>query len=90
MVNINIKNWPLLKELALRIFTLMCRSSATERSFSEQGFIQNDRRMSLQADRIGDLTYVRANTRAIEANNDSSMIPDLDDIMSVDSSDCTD
>ena len=46
--------------------------------------------MSLTADRIGDLTYVRANTRAIEANNDSSMIPDLDDIMSVDSSDCTD
>ena len=43
--------------------------------------------MSLTADRIGDLTYVRANTRAIKA---SSMIPDSDDFMSVDSSDCTD
>ena len=44
----NIRSFPLRKELALRLFTLMPTSCAAERSFSEQGFIQGERRNRLK------------------------------------------
>ena len=67
-----IRSFPLLKEVALRPFTLMPTSCGAERSFSEQGFIQGERRNRLRTQVTGYLTYVRANTRALDGSNNTS------------------
>ena len=67
-----IRSFPLLKEVALRLSTLMPTSCAAERSFSEKGFIQGERRNCLRTQVTGYLTYLRANTRALDSSNNTS------------------
>ncbi|RHZ23553.1 hypothetical protein DYB37_002763, partial [Aphanomyces astaci] len=53
--------WPLLRELALRVFNLVASSAASERNFSMHGFIQSKKRNRLSPSTVTKLMYIKTN-----------------------------
>ena len=54
-------DWPLLQDLALRVFSLAASAAASERNFSTFGFIHSKLRNSLDAEKVRKLVYIKTN-----------------------------
>jgi hypothetical protein len=59
------KKFPLISNLALRVFSLVASSASSERNFSLMGFIHNKTRNRLNPETVRKLSYVKTNLRAI-------------------------
>lgn len=55
-------DWPLLQNLALRVFAMAASSAASERNFSTFGFIHSKLRDRLTPEKVMKLVYIKANT----------------------------
>ena len=55
-------DWPLLQNLALRVFAMAASSAASERNFSTFGFIHSKLRNRLTPEKVKKLVYIKANT----------------------------
>jgi hypothetical protein len=53
--------WPLLQNIALRLFSLATSTASCERSFSSQGFIHSKLRNSLHPARVEKLMFIKTN-----------------------------
>eukprot|EP00474_Spongospora_subterranea_P005884 CRZ06342.1 hypothetical protein [Spongospora subterranea] len=58
--------WPLLQNIALRIFTLATTTASCERSFSSQGFIHSKLRNSLNPARVEKLMFIKTNCTQLQ------------------------
>ena len=54
-------DWPLLQNLALRVFSLAASSAASERNFSTFGFVHSKFRNRLDQEKIRKLVYIKTN-----------------------------
>ena len=54
-------DWPLLQNLALRVFSLAASAAASERNFSTFGFIHSKLRNSLDQEKVCKLVYIKTN-----------------------------
>jgi hypothetical protein len=57
------RRFPLLREIALRVFSASCSSSASERNFSTHAFVHSKLRNRLASDRVEKLVHVYFNGR---------------------------
>ncbi len=55
-------DWPLLQNLAQRVFSLPASSAASERNFSTFGFIHSKLRNRLDQEKVRKLVYIKTNT----------------------------
>ena len=55
-------DWPLLQNLAIRVFTMAASSAASERNFSTFGFIHSKLRNHLSPEKVNKLVYIKVNT----------------------------
>ena len=74
----NQNNWPLLKSLAIKLFSLCCSSSMTERSFSDQAFFHTKFKNRLGLDKVQDLTFIRENVQKLNGNGTKVYCDDSD------------
>jgi hypothetical protein len=61
-------DWPLLSELALKVFSMATSSAASERNFSTMGFIHSKLRNSLGRETVEKLVYLKTNNLQIMNN----------------------
>jgi hypothetical protein len=54
-------SWPLLQQIALKVFSLATYSAASERMFSTFGFVHPKLRNFLTAEKVKKLVYIKAN-----------------------------
>ena len=54
------KQWPLLRKIALNIFSMACSSAASKRNISTMGFIHTNRNR-LGKDKVEKLVYIKTN-----------------------------
>ena len=54
-------DWPVLQKVALRVFSMACSSSASERNFSTFGFVHTKHRNRLSDAKVKKLVYVKTN-----------------------------
>src|SRR5688500_1397305 len=54
-------NWPVLQELALRVFAMTCSSAASKQKFSTFGFVHTKLRNSLSGNSVKKLVYIKTN-----------------------------
>ena len=54
-------DWPLLQNLALRVFSLAASSAASERNFSTFGFVHSKLRNRLDQEKVRKLVYIKTN-----------------------------
>jgi hypothetical protein len=54
-------DWPLLQNLAVRVFTMASLSAASERNFSTFGFIHSKLRNRLSPEKVKKLVYIKTN-----------------------------
>ena len=81
-------DWPLLQNLAIRVFTMAASSAASERNFSTFGFIHSKLSNCLSPEKVKKLMYIKTNTieladsitECYESENDES-----EGVMEVDS-----
>jgi hypothetical protein len=66
------EEWPRLQQLAVRVFSLLASSAASERSFSATGFIHNKLRNRLTQTMVEKLVYVRSNHMLAQTQDESS------------------
>lgn len=55
-------DWPLLKSLALRVFSMAASSAASKRNFSTFGFVHSKLRNRLAPEKAKKLVYIKTNT----------------------------
>ena len=55
------KQWPLLRKIALNIFSMACSSASSERNFSTMGFIHTKLRNRLGKNKVEKLVYIKTN-----------------------------
>ena len=58
--------WPLLQDLALRVFTMATSTAASERCFSTFGLIHSKLRNCLSESSVKKLVYIRTNAMEID------------------------
>jgi hAT family C-terminal dimerisation region len=61
-------DWPLLSELALKVFSMATSNAASERNFSTMGFIHSKLRNSLGRETVEKLVYLKTNNLQIMNN----------------------
>ncbi|KAM0885564.1 hypothetical protein ACQ4PT_030256 [Festuca glaucescens] len=66
---------PHLKNLAVKILSLTCSSSACERNFSAFEQVHAKKRSRLRSDRLNDLVFVRVNSRLIDKKENKRRDP---------------
>ncbi|KAH6600482.1 hypothetical protein BASA50_002268 [Batrachochytrium salamandrivorans] len=67
-------DWPVLQQVALRVFSMACSTAASERNFSTFGFIHTKLRNSLTEDNVRKLVYIKTNALQL-----SDQPPQIDD-----------
>ena len=55
-------DWPLLSNLALRVFSMAALSASSERNFSTFGFVHSKLCNRLGPDKVKKLVYIKSNT----------------------------
>ena len=83
--------WPLLKNLAIRIFSLISSSACVERTNSTMGFIHSKLRNKLSKEKIIKLCYIKNNTGEVMNEIDFEVLQEIaaeEDAMN-DESDCS-
>ena len=75
-------DWPLLQDLAKRVFSLPASSAASERNFSTFSFVHSKLRNRLDEEKVLKLVYIKTNTMQIDHN--VSVMSDDDSDMSTD------
>ena len=73
-------DWPLLQDLATRVFSMASSSAASERNFSSFGFIHTKLRNRLCPEKVAKLVYIKTNTAQI---NGLDFDYDSDDSMDI-------
>ena len=68
------ERWPLLKNLAARIFSLVSTSACVERSNSVMGFIQNTFRSRLKHEKVVKLSYIKSNAAQVFKDVDIDLL----------------
>lgn len=81
------QKFPLIKDLAQRIFSVVCTTAAAERNFSLQGFIHSKYRSRLNPEKVSKLAYIKSNFKLIESQNNLSFNDSDDDDEDIDESD---
>jgi hypothetical protein len=61
-----VSEYPLLRPLALRVFSLAASSAASERAFSGEGFIHNKLRNRLKSETVTKLHFIRSNACVLD------------------------
>jgi hAT family C-terminal dimerisation region len=69
-------SWPLLQQIALKVFSLATSSAASERNFSTFGFVHSKLRECLTAEKVEKLVYVKTNLPTLSTD---SVCSDPDD-----------
>mgnify|MGYP002804591960 CR=1 FL=1 len=55
-------DWPLLRNLAIRVFSMATSAAASERNFSTFGFIHSKLRNRLSPEKVKKLVYIKTNS----------------------------
>ena len=71
-------DWPLLQQVALRVFSMSCSSAASERNCSTFGFIHTKLRNSLTDDRVMKLVYIKTNALQLSDQLLKQHVEDID------------
>lgn len=84
-------DWPLLRNLAVRVFSMAASSAASERNFSTFGFVHSKLRNRLCSEKVKKLVYIKTNAMQMDAKdqrncyaNDSDACSDEELLMEVD------
>ena len=77
------RRWPLLSEIASKVFNMAASSAASERCFSTFSFVHSQLRNSLQDSKVEKLVYIKSNYNYFR---DCNWIADSDDNVSDDAS----
>ncbi len=59
-------DWPLLQDLAIRVFSMAASAAASERNFSTFGFVHSKLRNRLGAEKVKKLVYIKTNASQLE------------------------
>lgn len=62
--------WPMQKDVAMRVFAMVASSAASERNFSTFGFIHSKLRNCLSPTLVEKLVYIKANMQELEDQHD--------------------
>lgn len=79
-------DWPMLRKLAIRVFSMAASAAASERNFSTFGFVHSKLRNRLAPEKVKKLVYIKTNAIQMEgASSYADNISDDDDeLMEVD------
>ena len=84
-------DWPMLHELALRVFSMAASAAASERNFSTFGFVHSKLCNRLAPEKVKKLAYIKTNAIQMEGisqhADDMSDDDDGDELMEVDMQD---
>lgn len=69
--------WPLLKDLAIRVFSLISSSACVERANSTMGFIHSKLRSKLGKEKIIKLCYIKSNTKEVMKEIDFDVLREI-------------
>ena len=59
-------DWPLLRDLAIRVFSMAASAAASERNFSTFGFVHSKLRNRLGPEKVKKLVYIKTNAMQME------------------------
>jgi hypothetical protein len=62
--------WPMLKDLAMRAFSMVASSAASEQNFSTFGFVHSKLRNCLSPKSVEKLVYIKSNSQEVEGPHD--------------------
>ena len=71
--------WPLLKNIAVRIFSLVSTSACVERTNSVMGFIHNKLRSKLGHEKVIKLSYIKSNANQVLKEVDLNILREIAD-----------
>jgi hypothetical protein len=90
--------WPLLQDIAIKVFNCVASSAGSERNFSTMGFIHDKRRNKLGAEKVEMLVYIKTNYYCFqtdaekfwldnyEVTEDDDVDDNIDDVIELDGS----
>ena len=86
-------DWPLLQNLAIRVFSMATSAAASERNFSTFGFIHSELRNRLSPEKVKKLVYIKTNpaqmasgpvncylSDSVKSNDESNELSNLMDV----------